>query len=130
MGFWIKRYIDFEKKLRIQEKEEFYQKIQNDIALGYQNSQKDDDTIKEDITGVKGVIESLKAGLLSVQGRQFKEDCKKLLAEEHTITFDEYQQIVADHAAYKSLGGNHNGDALFNLVVKKAEVNKIDISEA
>jgi len=35
MGFWIKRYIDFEKKLRIQEKEEFYQKIQNDIALGY-----------------------------------------------------------------------------------------------
>ena len=35
MGFWIKRYIDFEKKLRIQEKEEFYQKIQADIALGY-----------------------------------------------------------------------------------------------
>ena len=35
MGFWIKRYIDFEKQLRIQEKEEFYKKIQADIALGY-----------------------------------------------------------------------------------------------
>lgn len=40
---------------------------------------------------------------------------------DHTITIEEYQQINEDHEAYHALGGNHNGDALFDLVRKKAE---------
>ena len=75
---------------------------------------------------LSAVLKSLKRGLLSVQGRQFKTDCKKLLTEGHTITFEEFQQINEDHQAYHDLGGNHNGDTLFDLVKKKAEKYGID----
>lgn len=74
------------------------------------------------------VLNSLKRGLLSVQGRQFKADCKRLLDPNHVITIEEFQQINEDHEAYHALGGNHNGDAIFELVKKKAE-EKIEVSE-
>lgn len=66
-------------------------------------------------------MDELRAGLLSVQGRQFKEKCHKLLEVDHKITVDELEIITEDHLAYKGLGGNHEGDILFNLVVEKAK---------
>lgn len=63
----------------------------------------------------------MKAGLLSVQGRQFKKHCRELLEPSHAITVDEYEEIVIDHDAYNGLGGNHTGDMLFSAVVKKYE---------
>lgn len=65
----------------------------------------------------------IKKGLLSIQRKQFKEKCHDLLSPEHEITVEEMENITKDHEAYKSLGGNHEGDTLFELVIQKAKNN-------
>lgn len=120
-GWFIKRYFSLETMRRQKEQDEFYNKIKNEINREHENSLKDDEALHTEVNGLSVVLNSLKKGLLSVQGRQFKADCKKLLAVDHIMTIEEYQQINEDHQAYHALGGNHNGDALFELVKKKAE---------
>ena len=66
-------------------------------------------------------LEALRAGLLSVQGRTFKKKCHELLDPNNPISVEEMENITKDHDAYKSLGGNHEGDALFALVMEKAK---------
>ena len=66
-------------------------------------------------------MNELLAGLLSIQGRAFKEKCRELLEVEHLITVTELENITKDHEAYKGLGGNHEGDTLFNLILEKAK---------
>lgn len=66
-------------------------------------------------------IEEIRKGLLSIQGQSFKEKCHKLLAQEHQIDVEELENITKDHDAYKGLGGNHEGDTLFSLVIEKAK---------
>lgn len=127
-GWFVKRYFDLENMRRQKEQDEFYNKIKNEINKEHDISKKDDIALHTEMDALTTILSSLKRGLLSVQGRQFKADCKKLLSEEHIITFDEYQQINEDHKAYHDLGGNHNGDALFDLVRKKAE-KELDVSE-
>lgn len=61
----------------------------------------------------------LKGGILSIQGRGFKHDCRKLLEDGHIITLNEFEALGAEHNIYKSLGGNSHGDALFDLVKVK-----------
>lgn len=64
-------------------------------------------------------IDGLKDGMLSMQGRNFKNDCHKLLKKDHIIDVKEYEQLLADHIVYNKLGGNHEGDALFAMVEAK-----------
>ena len=64
-------------------------------------------------------IDGLRDGMLSMQGRNFKNDCHKLLKKDHIIDVKEYEQILADHIVYNKLGGNHEGDALFSMVEAK-----------
>lgn len=66
-------------------------------------------------------MDELRAGLLSVQGQNFKDKCHKLLSPEHKIDVEELENITHDHDAYKGLGGNHEGDTLFNLIIEKAK---------
>lgn len=66
-------------------------------------------------------MEALNKGLLSIQGDKFRKQCRFLLRNDHNITVDEYEQCIADHDAYNSLGGNHSGDLLFDSVVEKFE---------
>lgn len=62
---------------------------------------------------------TMKTGILSLQGRIFKRECRQLLEPEHIITLQEYEAICAEHITYNSLGGNHQGDALFAMVEQK-----------
>lgn len=64
-------------------------------------------------------IDGLRDGMLSMQGRNFKNDCHKLLKKDHIIDVKEYEQLLADHVVYNKLGGNHEGDALFSMVEAK-----------
>ena len=73
---------------------------------------KSDDAIHED-------IDSLRDGMLSIQGRNFKNDCHRMLLDQHVITLNEFDQLLADHIVYNKLGGNHEGDALFSMVEAK-----------
>lgn len=92
----------------------------------YSRTQADNEVINKRIDSMENMLFVFKQGLLSVQGHQFRKKCKELLAETHELTLDEYTQLIADHDAYNALGGNHEGDRLFNLVEKKAEKHLTD----
>ena len=64
-------------------------------------------------------IDSIKNGVLSIEGRAFKEDCRKLLEPGHIITLAEYEALQAEHEIYNSLGGNHEGDGVFSMAEAK-----------
>lgn len=113
-GFIIKRTLKSYKQERADEKKEFLKEIQKEIQAEFVRSDK-----KE--TELQNEIKILKNGLLSIQGRTFKSNCKKLLEENHEISLEEYEEITKDHDAYNSLGGNHNGDQLYQLVRQKVE---------
>lgn len=113
-GFIIKRTLKSYKQERADEKKEFLKEIQKEIQAEFVRSDK-----KE--TELQNEIKILKNGLLSIQGRTFKSNCKKLLEEGHEISLEEYEEITKDHDAYNSLGGNHNGDQLYQLVRQKVE---------
>ena len=68
-------------------------------------------------------IDVIKSGMLSLEGRTFKEDCRKLLQDDHRITLAEFEAISAEHIVYNNLGGNHEGDGLFSMVVAKYQNN-------
>ena len=64
-------------------------------------------------------IDSLKDGMLSIQGRDFKNECHRLLKQDHAIDVKEYEALLVDHIVYNKLGGNHEGDSLFHMVEAK-----------
>lgn len=132
MGIFFKRYISLEQKVRGEAQKEFYAKLQDDISKEFKESTKkseeDDKQLQEQIDVVKDEMNCLKRGLLSMQGKEFRAECARVLAEDHILTLDEYEQLEEDHAAYNGLGGNHKGDSLFELVKEKAKntLTKVD----
>lgn len=68
----------------------------------------------------------MKGGILSIQRRTFKQECRELLREGHEITLAEFEALQEEHNIYHSLGGNHDGDALFEMVKTKASNNLTD----
>lgn len=90
----------------------------NNLLSVVQKSEKDS---KAEDEHIHAEINSIKAGVLSIEGRAFKNECRKLLQEDHIITLDEYQNIVYEHGVYNDLGGNHEGDLLFSAVKAKYE---------
>lgn len=70
-------------------------------------------------------IDIIKDGMLSVEGRAFRNECRKLLEEDHVITFNEYEAILSEHVTYNNLGGNHEGDGLFSMVQTKYQNQQI-----
>ena len=61
----------------------------------------------------------LREGLLSVQGNNFKRQCKALLEPTHKISETEWLQHQIDFEAYERLGGNDDGHDLHNAVAHK-----------
>ena len=61
----------------------------------------------------------MKDDILTIEGAYFRSECRKLLQKEHIITQEEFNTITLEHDAYNSLGGNHEGDMLFEMVREK-----------
>lgn len=85
-----------------------------------------DDKVEQKINEVRKDVQSsdaqqkiLKEGLLSVQGNNFKRQCKALLEPTHKISETEWLQHQIDFEAYKRLGGNDDGHDLHNSVAHK-----------
>lgn len=108
-----------------QRSDERYHEITSKVAeamiAGREESKADDEALQQQIHTLSNEMDCLKAGLLSMQGKEFRASCHRLLDENHEITLDEWEEIDADHEAYNGLGGNHRGDHLFELVKKKVE---------
>lgn len=102
--------------------DEINAKVDKALEAGREESKSDDAVLEKEISALEKNITALTAGVLSMQGKEFRNNCRKLLAEDHVITLDEWEELDKDHIAYNGLGGNHKGDHLFSLVKKKVEV--------
>ena len=115
LGIACKKIYKLYKNQKKEAQEEFYDGLKKLIQEGNEASQKADQEIKAEI----GVIRN---GVLSIQGERFTALCRELLATNHVITPDEYDHCLHEHSIYNSLGGNHDGDAIFKIVEEKAKV--------
>lgn len=100
-------------------KESILEVIEDKIVAQGQRTEEEDKKLEQEISLLKQSQESIKAGLLSMQGREFKMECQLLLEKDHKITTEEFDDITKDHDAYKGLGGNHRGDMLYDSVKEK-----------
>ena len=121
---------------KTEEQKNFYQELKNAITaeravtqdcldVNRQKSIECDQILDQKVSNLKEKIDTLQDGILSIQGRDFKSDCRSLLHPDHEITLDEYEQIIEDHEVYNNLGGNHKGDELFDLVAHKFDAGLI-----
>ena len=101
--------------------DEINTKVDKALEAGREESKSDDAVLEKEISALEKNITALTAGVLSMQGKEFRNNCRKLLAEDHVITLDEWEELDKDHMAYNGMGGNHKGDHLFSLVKKKVE---------
>ena len=81
-----------------------------------EQSQEADEKIQAEISETQQCLNTLQLGVLEIQGRAFKADCRQLLEQDHTITQEEWEEISKSHDTYNQLGGNHNGDRLYEDV--------------
>ena len=114
------QYTDLDTKVN-EQYDVLHNEFQDAMTAGRAEVQAEDQELQSQISSLTDEVSHLKAGLLSIQGKEFKENCRALLREDHEITLDEWEDLDADHEAYNGLGGNHKGDHLYELVKKKAE---------
>lgn len=119
----VKHFQKLEQEKAEQEQAMLEKKITDTLEAKIKESEAisfaQDAQLKTDIANTNQTVEVLKQGLLSIQGAQFKRQCRILLKPSRHISTDEYEQCITDHDAYNALGGNHTGDQLFNSVVIK-----------
>ena len=75
--------------------------------------------LKDDIKDVRKDGESIRRGVLDIQGPQFKAKCKEVLQDSHQITVDEWLALKKEYEIYAGMGGNSDGSELYNLVHEK-----------
>lgn len=121
--FLIKRYYDLRKKEQNQGRSDFKTEIIGAINDSFKEEREKTNqeitSIKDEVLKVHDSTQTLKAGLLNVQGKNFMEQCYFLLESGHIITKEEYEDIEEDHDVYNALDGNHKGDELFRVVSEK-----------
>lgn len=89
---------------------------ESDVAIRSQIGE-----LQHNLSNVKDEVANVKAGLLSVQSAAFKVKCREYLKPDASISLEQFELLERDHEAYNGLGGNHDGDQLFQLVKKKFE---------
>lgn len=103
--------------------------LQADMKIMQQEIQRnknDENLIEKKIDTLEDNLNTLKGGILSLQRREFKGECRKLLNQKEAITYEQYTMLQNEHTVYNSLGGNHEGDQLFKLVsMRYANTNSV-----
>ena len=80
----------------------------------------EDVIIHNELDEIHSEVDAIESGILSVQGKQFREMCEDLLKQDY-ITVEEYEEFEEEYAVYKGLDGNHKGDSLHARVVAKVD---------
>lgn len=127
IAIWAKRYIKLEKnniqdkqKERMQElRTEVKDEISKELNEQVEKLSEEDNKIYQEIGRVADKVEIVNSGVLAIQQQSFKTECRRLLEEDHHITLDEFEQLQKDHKVYNDLGGNDNGDELFEAAKTK-----------
>lgn len=95
--------------------------LEEKIGAVEKQSQEEDNKIRVELDTVHAELNSVGSGILSIQGKQFRDYCETLLQHGHYITVDEYEEFESEYEVYKNLGGNHRGDSLHDRVVDKIQ---------
>ena len=127
MAAWAKHFMSLQKKdwehkmeeYKNKAKDEVISKLEKEISIETKKSEKADKEIRSEIDTIRTNLQNITIGMLSMQGKQFRDTCRMLLKDDHEISIVEYEQFEEDYYAYKNLGGNHRGDALHDRVVAK-----------
>ena len=97
-----------------------YNKIQQQMDLQYKNLinlvELQNKEIQHVDTKITTDLVNMKKDVLSIEGSFFKQECRRLLHKDHIITEEEFNTITVQHIAYNGLGGNHEGDAMYDSV--------------
>lgn len=117
--WFFKRFLSLMRKERQEQQAEFYNKVKQDIDELYNKTKEDNKVLQKQITDNQFNVETLKKGLLSVQGQKFKKNCEQVLESNQPISLRQFESLSQDHQAYNALGGNHEGDTLFALITEK-----------
>ncbi len=112
-------YKNEQKHQKTKEEKAFYDSIEALIIKGAEESRKGDEKLQSQINVMQG-------GILSIQGRSFKQECREFLRPDRQFSLEEFETLQEEYYIYKNLGGNHDGDVLFDLVKKKASNILID----
>lgn len=126
--FFAKHYIKIQKQVN---EEKWKNKEKNmcgkiittleDRIQGVEDkSAAEDVIIHKELDKIHSEVDTVESGILSVQGKQFREMCEDLLKQDY-ITVEEYEEFEEEYAVYKGLGGNHRGDSLHARVVAKVD---------
>lgn len=116
LAFVCRKFWKMYQNERIQKETDRDKKLYNDLKQA----------VHEGDVELQEQIDILKKGILSIQGKSFKHECRELLKEEHEISLEEFEMLQEDHNIYNSLGGNHDGDTLFKMVENKTSINLTD----
>lgn len=124
---WAKHIIKLEKdsvnRTKAEHSKEMRQEIVDELEGKIdevrQHSDEMDEKMWVEIEEIENGVKGLTTGVLSLQGKQFKEYCRELLQPGHIITVSEYEDFESEYDVYKTLDGNHKGDLLHQLVVDK-----------
>lgn len=127
LGFVAKHYYKLHKTSKEQEIKESHEALKKELLVTFterleeetNRSNEEDKKIETKIETLSQTMDNLTTGILSIQGKQFRDFCLMLLEPNHIITTQEYEQFEEDYDAYKALRGNHRGDALHDRVVDK-----------
>lgn len=93
-------------------------KLYESVQTVQNNLDKSDKIIFDDLSSIHGEVDIIESGILSIQGKQFRDMCEDLLQQDY-ISVDEYEEFEEEYSVYKKLKGNHRGDALHERVVAK-----------
>lgn len=127
IGFGARHYIKIQRQVwenSFKEKAEAYRnegivKVEEELKEVKRESDDNDKEMKSELKTVNTKLKNLETGILSIQGKQFRETCRQLLNPDHKIDLEEYRLFEEDYTAYKNLGGNHTGDTFHERVVRK-----------
>lgn len=120
--YW-KLWREEQQHQKTEEQEAFYDGILKKIDERFEETNNRitalDNKVEKNVQTSNAQQEILKEGLLSVQGNNFKRQCKALLEPTHKISETEWLQHQIDFEAYERLGGNDDGHDLHNAVAHK-----------
>ena len=141
LAFLAKRFIELYNKDKTQHEatvvstiqskmDEQYNKTQDQMNTCYKNLngliEKQGEELKQVDKDITSKILGIQRDVLAIEGAYFRNECRKLLREDHVITNTEFNIITVQHTAYNNLGGNHEGDALYEMVKAKHQKHLIE----
>ena len=72
--------------------------LEKEINEVEEQSKSEDEIIRKDLDNMHKELDSLGAGILSLQGKQFRDLCEQLLILEDQISLEEYEDFEAEYS--------------------------------